>query len=378
MKRVGLDSLPLLSNFPQGGGISKYITPLFRHLISVDKSNAYFLFNRLFRKKSRQGLSHIDNFGFPNLYLRNIYLPDRLLGSSLAEYFLYRGVDVFISTCYFTPRLKKTKVISFIYDLIPLMTPTFDHKYRRIFSNLIKTTIQRSSLLLTISENSKKDLVDYFNLNPDQIKVIYPAAESYFKPLNREEILPVLQKYGIDSEYILFVGIRGKHKNILGLINAFSKLKTKRRISHKLVLCGRRDSSNGEVESQIKDIMKANRLEKSVIFTGYVDDQELPAIYSGARIFVFPSFYEGFGMPVLEALSCGLPCVVSERSSLPEIVNAAALTVNPDSQEELEEAIYKLISDENLRKDLEDKAIIQSQKFSWEKSAEKIRGIINS
>jgi len=383
MKNIGLDSLPILANFSQGTGISKYITRLAKGFLSLDRESTYIFYARRAVKKFRRELLAMAGFRHPHLVVRPLWVPDRLLNllsalpqSSLAEALFFRDIDIFISTCYFTPWLKKAKVISFIYDLSPLVVSTFPSDYRKKFTKLIEATIARSSLLLTISENSKRDLIDHFRLNPGQIEVIYPAAEDDFRPLGAEEAGPVLRRCGIDSEYILYVGIRGKHKNVTTLVRVFAALKKEFKIPHKLVLCGRRDTSSDETEKEIQEIIRSSRLEKEIITPGYVDDRDLPALYSGASVFVFLSLYEGFGVPPLEAMACGTPVVVSAASSLPEVVGQAGMTVNPKDEAQILSAIVKVLRSQEVRQAMKEQSLVQSKKFSLEKSAEKFLHLV--
>lgn len=383
MKRIGIDSLPILANLDQGTGISKYITSLVKRLFRLDGRNSYVFFNRIFRKKSRQALSMIDERDFPDYHSQNIRLPDRVFdwmfakgASRIAEAFYFRNIDAYISTCYFTPELKKSAVISFVYDLSPLCTQTFPPDYRQSFFNLVRRTVERSSYLLTISECSKRDLINHFDFNPDRIDVIYPGAEDDFKPLNQDKLAPILKKYGVDCEYILYVGIRGKHKNVTTLLEVFSRLKREVRLPHKLVFCGRRDFSNDETETAIKNIITRDQLENEVILTGFVPDEDLPAIYNGAALFVFPSLYEGFGMPPLEAMACGVPVIVSDSSSLPEVVGDAGIKVDPKNQKEMFQSIREVLENENLRKDMRTKGLQRAKMFSFERSARNFLDVI--
>jgi len=382
--RIGIDSLPILANIFQRTGISRYNVTLFKHLLEIDKKNSYCFFNRMFHRNARKARSHMYNLNFSNFHERNIYLPDRLLNflwsrnsRAIAELFFYQGIDAFISTSYFTPLLKKTKVISILYDLTAIKSPFFDKSYSSKVIRQIGTTIKRSVFLFTISENSKKDFIEYFNLKPEKIEVIYPAAESYFRPLTKEEITPVLDKFGLNSKYILYVGIRGKHKNVVTLLKAFVKLKRKYKIPHKLVFSGRQDYSNNQIEKEMEDIISHNQMEKEVIFTGYVKEDDLPFIYNGADLCVFIPLYEGFGLPLLEALACGVPTIASGVASLPEVVGKGAILINPLNEEEIEQSIMKVIENQNLKVALKKNGLLEAAKFSWEKSAEKFLGILN-
>ena len=207
----------------------------------------------------------------------------------------------------------------------------------------------------------------------DRIEVIYHGIDKRFKPSDNVEIKEIKLKYNLPDSYVLYVGtLAHPQKNLVRLLRAFKKCFEKG-IDTKLVLCG---ASGFQADMIYKEVEKLN-LGNRIIALGYVPDEDLPAIYSGARIFVFPSLYEGFGNPVLEAMACGTPVITSNSSSLKEISNGAALLVNPYSDEELKNAMFRLWHDEDLRRELIHKGKIWVQNFSWRSSALKLLRVIN-
>ena len=383
-KNIGLDALPILANFSQGTGISKFITNLIKNVLSIDTKNKYYFFLRLF-KKLNFDLTNLDEYNQKNVIFKKIFMPDKFqqfcwknkFCSLYLEKRFYKNIDIYISTTYFTPRFKNIRIISFIYDVSPLRSSVFDTNYRRNFYNLIRETISRSDFFLTISECTKGDVIKKFNLNPQKIEVIYPIIPKIFIPQPTDKIKSVLNKYNIKGRYLLYVRVRGKNKNLMTALKSFFYAVQNYKIPHQLVFVGRPDSS-GKVDNELKTFIEENKISNQVVFTGYVPNEELPALYSGAEVFLFPSFYEGFGMPVLEAMSCGVPVVVSNTSSLPEVVGDAGILCNPLDFREFADSIYRIINDYTLRKSLIEKGLVQSKRFSGIKSAEKFISILEN
>jgi glycosyltransferase involved in cell wall biosynthesis len=221
-------------------------------------------------------------------------------------------------------------------------------------------------MIIAVSENTKKDILNFFPfLEEKKIRVIYEAADDHFTVIQDEKILAgCRQQYHLPPEFILCVGTLEPRKNLVTLLNAFSNVSQKKDIP--LVITGKKGWKYKEIFKTFSNL----RLEKKVFFTGYVYQEDLPALYNLATVFVYPSIYEGFGLPPLEAMQCGCPVITSNVSSLPEIVGDAAIKVNPFSVKALEEAIYKLVSNPELRKDYIHTGLKQAEKFSWDKCAQ--------
>ena len=215
---------------------------------------------------------------------------------------------------------------------------------------------------------TKDDLIKHYGVETSKIEVIYLAADEYFKPLAYEDVQPVLDRLGlVYKKYILFVGTLQPRKNIIRLIDAFIKLKRKNHIEEKLVLTGGKGWLWEPIIQKIKDA----GLSGDIAHLGYVDSADLPAIYNGAILLTLPALYEGFGLPPLEAMKCGVPVVVSNISSLPEVVGDAAVLVNPNSVDSIAEGLLEVLSDERLRGVMRERGIRQAAKFSWQETARK-------
>lgn len=234
----------------------------------------------------------------------------------------------------------------------------------RLLTKLIKIAIYRARLILTISENSKNDLISYFNLPDHLVRVTHLSVAKNFRVIdNTAHLNDFKVRHSLPDNYILFVGSIEPRKNLIGLINAFDKIKTK--IKHKLVIVGGKGWLNSEIYAAIQE----KKLESKVIFTGYVSDEELVAIYNLADVFVYPSFYEGFGIPPLEAMACGTPVITSNTSSLPEVVGEGGIMLDPSDTRAWASSICRVLRDESLRSKMVLNGLLQAKKFSWERTA---------
>ncbi|MDO8735372.1 MAG: glycosyltransferase family 1 protein [Elusimicrobiota bacterium] len=274
-------------------------------------------------------------------------------------------VGLFHSTHYTIPVMYQGKMVVNIHDLIHLVYPEYlSSKPAYYYAKfMISSACRKAVKIITISENTKNDIIKYFNVEPSKIKITYPAVSDdfNFSPA-KSEIMK--KKYG---EYILYVGAIRPHKNILLLIDAFFKLKKEKKIKHKLILIGKgKIPYIYAVGKKISDFSLVNE----VLIMEEIEQDKLINFYCGANMFIFPSLYEGFGLPPLEAMACGCPVVCSNNSSLPEVVGGSALTISPTSADELVSAIYRVITDVNLRNNLIEKGLERAKMFSWKKMAE--------
>ncbi|TET54003.1 MAG: glycosyltransferase family 1 protein, partial [Actinobacteria bacterium] len=269
------------------------------------------------------------------------------------------------STDFVLPTSKKPSVLT-VQDLAFLRYPEFyTWKNKTYMKSVASFSIKNADALITTSENTRKDLIDLLMVKEDKIFVIYPGVDSIFKPASAQDKEKVKKKFGLPQNYILAVGTLEPRKNLSCLLKAFALLKKKSDFDFKLVIVG----EEGWLYKRIFNDIKKQDLEKETIFTGFIQDKDLPAIYSGASVFVYPSLYEGFGLPALEAMACGTPVVCSNTSSLPEVVGKAALKANPEKPEEFANAISKIVSDANLAKELSKMGYERAKQFSWEKTA---------
>lgn len=371
-KNIGVDALPIIADLQKGAGISKFVAGLMRGVLAADRRNKYLFFARHASGASLEGLRRFLAGRAP---VRRVLLPDRaqeLCWRSAAmsrclEGTVYRDIDIFVSTTYFTPRLERKKVVSFVYDLTPMKSACFGRAARSDFEALLVKTVSRSDLFLAISESTRQDFISAFKVPADKVKVVYPFASDSFRPLTEKEAAPALARHNICGQYLLYAGVRSRNKNLIALLKAFADIADG--IPHNLVLAGRPDASR-EAEEEILSFIKGSGLARRVSVLDYVPQADLPALYSGASAFIFPSFYEGFGLPVLEALACGVPVITSNTSSLPEVVGRAGITVDPADHAALGAAVLRVLSDADFRAGLLRNGAAQLEKFAPEKSVE--------
>lgn len=254
-----------------------------------------------------------------------------------------------------------------VYDLSFVRYPQSFNTANRLYLNwAVRHSLQSADRVIAISESTKRDLVTFFGAAPDNISVVYCGLDPAFSAAHdRAEIDLLRARRHLPEHFILFVGTIEPRKNVARLIRAFARAKRTAHLPHALVLVGARGWKYAEVDAVIEQEGMVN----DVIFAGYVPQEELPIWYRAADLFVYPSLYEGFGLPPLEAMASGTPVVTSSASSLPEVVGDAALIVAPDDETALADAIIRGVSDRVLRDELRTRGFIQAGKFSWKRTA---------
>jgi glycosyltransferase involved in cell wall biosynthesis len=365
--------------FQQRTGVGQYTKRLFEKIALIDKINDYTFFAFLFAKKEPKPpiLSANINYKYIKFMPGKIYNKLFKKGVKLnINFLLNEKSDLFIFPNFVAwPTSKNKKVWSIIYDASYLEHPKYsDEKNRDYLIKFVGKTIERSEKIITISQNAKKEIENHYPLSKNKIEIISPAVDhkEYF-PKNKKEVTKVINKYGIDKNYILYTGTLEPRKNIVGILSAYNKLTEALRGEYQLVLAGGKGWLDEEIEEKLTELKGLN-----IIRTGYVADEDLPALYSGATVFVYPSFYEGFGMPPLEAMACGTPVITSNNSSLPEVVGEAGIMIDAKDTEALAKSIEKVISSKKLQNEMIKKGIKQAKKFSWEESAKKLYELIQS
>ena len=275
------------------------------------------------------------------------------------------GSKLFFATdfaCYPFPR-NWIRSVAIVYDLIPFLFPEMMAEKPPVVRMGLKfnfANLRRARRLLAISEATKNDTVKLLGVKPERIQVVYPGIDhALFNTANGSQYIKDI--YGINGDYFLFVGDPEWRKNLRGVLEALSGLPE----SIKLVIAGKRAPE----DPQLMKWMEETDTMKRVILPGFVPDEDLPSMYGHARGFLFPSRYEGFGLPVTEAMACGCPVITSRNSSLPEVAGDAALYVDPESSEEIREAMMTLLRDANLCETLRMRGLEQVKKFTWERAA---------
>ena len=275
-------------------------------------------------------------------------------------------IDLFHATSFIMPPLKRAKGVLTIYDLTFKIFPEYHAKGMQAFTRDIQRYVDRSDCIIAISEHTKRDVMEYLGIPEERIRVTLLAADEQYRVIDEPEaIKAVVGTYGIDREYILYTGTLEPRKNIVSLVRAFDVLKKESGIPHRLVIAGKKGWLFDNIFSTVEDL----GLLDEVIFTGYVPEEDLPYLYNGASLFAYPSKYEGFGLPPLEAMACGCPVVSSNTSSLPEVVGNAGLMVDPERTTDLAEAMLKALSDSSLRGSMRSRGIERAAMFSWKRCA---------
>jgi glycosyltransferase involved in cell wall biosynthesis len=380
---IGIDARTLLENYYSG--VNFYTFNLLKNLFELDQENQYRLFSNSL--KNKKGLKIFNNYS--NIENHHFTWPNKLLNFSFT-FFNSPKVDRLIGKIdlFFLPNInflaidKKVPLITTIYDLSFERYPEFYSQKSNLWHKIInpQKLLRQSQKIITISESSKKDLIELYKIPAEKIEIIYPAVGKEFRPLAQDDkrLKEVRQKYNLPENFILYLGNLEPRKNVEGLIQSFEEFyrnyQDKLDCDLFLVIAGQ---SAWKYQTIFKLAEKSARREK-IKFLGYVAESDKPALYNLSKIFVYPSFYEGFGLPPLEAMACGTSVVTSANSSLPEVVGDGALLVNPYKLNELIDAFYQLLVDESLAKILRERGLIQAKKFSWPESAGKLLAIFNS
>ena len=356
--RVGVDAR-LMHHQP--AGISRYTGHLLQALACLDRDDEFIVFQH---RRHRTPLIAQDNFHRGVLFapvhhpLEQWLLPLELLRFPL---------DLLHSTDFIPPLRSSVPAVITVHDLAFLHWPHFITKASAAYYGQIDRAVRHARHIIVPSENTKHDLIGQLGVPDNKVSVIPEAADPLFKPLPVEPTrAEVVRRYGIPFSYIFFVSTIEPRKNVTGLLNAFHYLREHYNTTNTgLVLAG----SEGWLYEETLETVRRLNLEQSTFFLGRVSDEDLRKLYVGARCHIHPAHYEGFGLPPLEAMACGTPTIVSNSSSLPEVVGDAALLVNPNDPEEIAVALHRLLSDDDLHAELREKGFQRANCFSWETAA---------
>jgi glycosyltransferase involved in cell wall biosynthesis len=277
-------------------------------------------------------------------------------------------VDLLHQPCFSAPLFFSGPVVITIHDIISILFPeNIPFASRMFYSKWMPLTYGKASEIITISQSTANDITRVLKIPPEKITVIHSAVDEKFeKPTSADEVEKAKKKYNLPKDYLLHIGTLEPRKNLGFLIEAFARvISDEKNENLNLVITGKK---GWYFEGLFEKVRQLN-LEKRVIFTGYIDELDKPAIYKGAKIFTFPSLYEGFGLPPLEAMASGVPIISSNTSSMPEVIGEAGVLISPHDLASWVRAISKLNTDEVARRELIEKNKIQIKKFSWEKTA---------
>lgn len=277
------------------------------------------------------------------------------------------GADLLHVPHFNVPLFFPGKIVTTVHDLIYLRDPqSLRSRLGRAYAaRLFDRVARKSSAIITVSANTKRDFLERFpRVAEEKIHVIPEAASSSFHPVGEEVLLAQARaKFNLKKPFVLFVGSLKPHKNVQGLIEALLRVRERHGLDYELVIVGRSDPKHLE-------ILDFARRHSFVKVLGEQPDAELPALYTLADLFVLPSFYEGFGLPILEAMACGAPVLVSSRASLPEVAGPAGKIFDPGRVDAFSEALYTILKNKDLRQEMSRKGIERARMFSWKKTAE--------
>ena len=355
-------------------GIEEYTINLLSNMISLDNNIEYRLFYNGYKKAKLE----YDFLKAPNVQLKEFKIPNRLLDTSF-QFLNYPkinrmlgDIDLFFSPHIFSSSVsKKCRTLTTFHDLSFENYPKFYSAGKNYwhFSMNPKKQAYTADKIIAVSQSTKDDLINIYNIEPKKIKVIYSGIGLKYGISNLESrIMEVKKKYDLPDDYILYLGTLEPRKNIIGLIKAFEILNSKFQIHHskfQLIIAG----SKGWLYKDIFKTVQNSPEKDNIIFTGFIDDKDKSTLYELADLFVYPSFYEGFGFPPLEAMACGTPVITSNFSSLPEAVGDAAITINPYNIDELARAMEMVLTDKKLKDILTERGFEQIKKFSWQNCA---------
>ncbi|MGC8781834.1 MAG: glycosyltransferase family 4 protein [Anaerolineae bacterium] len=361
--KIAIDYTPALR---QGAGIGRYTRGLVAALAEADRDNSYILFSAGERMPAN---------GWPtNFAIRATPLPARWLTVAwhrlalpLPAELLTGACDLFHAPDFALPPLRRARGIVTIHDLSFLRLPECaDPGLRAFLERVVPRSVARAARVLADSESTRRDLMNLLGVDGDRISVVTPAVEPRFRRVeDPEQLAAVRARYRLPSRFILGIGTLEPRKNFGGLIRAYAQMRRTTGLEHALVIAGR----PGWLYEEIFDEVKRQGLGEHVLFPGFVADADLPALYSLADLLAYPSLYEGFGIPVLEAMACGTPVVAGDNSSLPEAAGAAAILVNAQDVGALADALARALADPTLRRQMIARGHVQARRFTWQRSA---------
>lgn len=348
---------------------------LVKNLALIDNRNEYRLLTDISDEKiimdieQRLGIVNKDNFRVISLKTTNKFTWNLW---TLPNYLRFHPVDIY-QTQYITPFFvsRQVKIVTIIHDISFVFYPQLIKIADLFFlRTLIPWSLRRADKILAVSEFTENELLEYYGIERKKVDHVYNAVSDDFlnSRYSKEELEKIRQKYGLPEKFILYMGTMQPRKNLSMLIEGFSRIKNELG-GAKLVLAGNRSGHN--FDTAIDAILAKSGVGGDVIFPGYVADEDKAAVYKLARVFCFPSLYEGFGIPVLEAMSQGVPVAASNISGLREAAGSAALLFDPRNLDDLSKKLYTCFVDETTRKNLITEAALKVGFFSWEKTARK-------
>jgi len=358
-------------------GVSLYIANLLMALSRVDERNRYVVLADAFRVRIRakvfESLLKVCGSNF-EIYVAAVpgSLPRRFFDAYWFGYYLPRFVgreraDVLFAPDFLLPRRAAAGKVATIHDLVPLLFPELsDSRLWYSFRRRMNEAVASGAMFMADSRATADDMRRLLGVSEDRVKVVHLAPDEAFVALDRTAARKVVgEKFGVADPFLLSVGTMDTRKNLRGLLRAFALARRRENIPHILVLVGRR----GRESSRVARLAGLLGVGDAVRVLGYVGTSELVELYNAAEAMLYPSFYEGFGLPVVEAMACGTPVLTSPRGALKEVAGGAALMADPDDYRDICNKLLELVSSENLRAELSERGLKRSRAFSWDETA---------
>lgn len=369
--RVAID---YTSAIYQVAGIGRFTRSLVHALAEIDRDTEYLLVYAAPPRGVQPAIPDAPNFSG-----HRIPLPDRLLTIAWQRLRIPVPVDlatgpldIFHSPDFVLPPVWRTPTVLTVHDLAFLLRPECaEQKLREYLEKAVPRSVAKADFVLADSENTQDDLIVLLGVPPSKVEVIPGGVDPRFTPIKDPESERVRREVTGGAPYILSVGMIEPRKNLGRLIDAFARIKAAHGLPHKLVLAGKRGWLSDDIYRRAAESPNT----RDIVFPGFVPESALPGLYGASDLFAFPSLYEGFGLPPLEAMASGVPVVVSRSSSLPEVVGTAALMVDPESTEQLAEAMALSILDADLRKRMVTDGLLRAKQYSWRAAAERMLAV---
>ncbi len=357
------------ANLPNPTGVERYAAELIRNLAKLDQRNQYVLY---FRTKPQQWFYELPK----NFTIKVIPFPKFWTQIRISWEMIIHPVDVLFIPASALPLWHPKKTVMTVHDVAWRIYPDAFTKFMRYYQEFsAKFAVWSAAKILTVSQATKDDVVKFYGAPADKIVATHLAYDESFHPRSYEEVQPVLDKYGlVYQKYALFLGTMQPRKNIVRLVEAFQKIRKENRVEEKLAIFG----GKGWLWEPIFEKIQAASIDGSVKYCNYASKEDLPFLIAGAKLLTLPALYEGFGLPPLEAMASGVPVVVSNISSLPEVVGEAGRLIDPMSVDSIADGLLEVLMNNKLREDMIAKGLAQSKKFNWENTARQTLEVFES
>jgi len=359
--------------FPASGS-GQYLFHLLHALAEMDQKNSYVLLDKEPFNETIGTLPNFKRLVVPvSRFARRNESIENLMWEQFTSPSAARkiGVDLLHIPYFAPPFFPRTPNVITIHDIIPLRMPQYrtDPKMKA-YLQLITRAARKATMIITVSQHAKQDMLDALKLPAERIRVIYEAAGEEYHPISDPEILSrVYTRYGLHGRYILYLGGLDQRKNVPQLVRAFAQVYHQLGDPNlQLLIAGNPDKLRGSLFPDPRPVAADLGITGQITYR-FIEEEDKPAIYSGASVFVFPSLYEGFGLTPLEAMSCGTPVICSNRTSLPEVVGDAAINFDPENLREMVQAIHSVLTNGELQGDLRARSLKRASLFNWQKTA---------